>query len=153
MRSEFYKARLGELGNEDWMEIDPNDAELLNPNSILTCLLNPGDMILWDSRTVHCSNPRSQEATNNQVINNESLLVNESAHGLLRAAAAVCMMPASNADASIFQQRRVAVDQKRTLTHWANKVALWEMKILNKLPWKVAEFNTCWIMKRQPVQR
>lgn len=121
--SEFYKARLGELGNEDWMEIDPNDAELLNPNSILTCLLNPGDMILWDSRTVHCSNPRSQEATNNQVINNESLLVNESAHGLLRAAAAVCMMPASNADASIFQQRRVAVDQKRTLTHWANKVA------------------------------
>ena len=34
--SEFYKARLEELGNEDWMEIDPNDAELLNPNSILT---------------------------------------------------------------------------------------------------------------------
>ena len=53
-------------------------------------------MILWDSRTVHCSNPRSQEATNSQVISNESLLVNESAHGLLRAAAAVFMMPASN---------------------------------------------------------
>ena len=104
------------------MEIDPNDSELLNPNFILTCMLNPGDMILWDSRTVHCSYPRNQEATNNQVINH-SLLVNESAHGLLRAAAAVCMMPASNADPSILQQRRDAVDQKRTLTHWVNKVA------------------------------
>jgi hypothetical protein len=123
--SDFYKARLEELGEEDWMEIDPNDSLLLQPQSNVTCLLGPGDMILWDSRTIHCSNPK--ENTISSSTDREGGVkipaIEKSAHGLIRAAAAVSMMPTNRATSSVLEQRRLAVNQKRTLTHWVNKVA------------------------------
>eukprot|EP00980_Cylindrotheca_fusiformis_P008298 scaffold1736_cov127-Cylindrotheca_fusiformis.AAC.112 len=120
--SEFYQARLEELGGEDWMEIDPNDSMLLRPRSNITCLLGPGDMILWDSRTVHCSNPSSSTSSPSTTEQDENMAaLEESAHGLIRAAVAVSMMPTLRATKSVLEQRRQAVTQYRTLTHWANK--------------------------------
>ncbi|KAL7581812.1 hypothetical protein ACA910_022336 [Epithemia clementina (nom. ined.)] len=53
----FYPQRLLELNGDDWMEVDPLDQTVLNPDKIISCLLRPGDVLLWDSRTVHCSYP------------------------------------------------------------------------------------------------
>jgi hypothetical protein len=115
---------LEELGEEDWMEIDPNDSLLLQPQSNVTCLLGPGDMILWDSRTIHCSNPKQNTTSSTDQEGGANIpAMEKSAHGLIRAAAAVSMMPTNRATSSVLEQRRLAVNQKRTLTHWANKVA------------------------------
>lgn len=119
--SDFYEQRLKELGNEDWMEIDPNDNIVLQKDSIVTCRLKPGSMIIWDSRTVHCSN-RGYRDVRDDGTGNETKL-KQATHGLIRAAAAVSMMPTDSASQTVLTQRVSAVKQKRTLTHWANKVS------------------------------
>lgn len=132
----FYSERLREIKEEDWLEIDPNDEDLLQPENVICCLLGPGDVLLWDSRVVHCSFPgnskeektpgKSEIVPSGAVYSvahergNENI---ESSHGLIRAATLVSMMPRDKASESILQERRAAVDQSRTLTHWANKVA------------------------------
>lgn len=121
----FYHDRLEEIGNDDWMEIDPNDIDVLRPDRILACLLGPGDMLLWDSRVVHCSYPGKndeKDVPQHSGVSDYKSLV-ESAHGLIRAGVLVSMMARKQVDDSVLQERRHAVDQCQTLTHWANKVA------------------------------
>lgn len=114
--SEFYRQRLDELGTEDWMECDPNDTILLGDQSkVISCMLEPGDMLLWDSRTAHCSFPAAEEATVGGT--------HSSSHSLIRAAAVVSMIPSKGVPKDILDARRLAVEQSRTLTHWVNKVS------------------------------
>jgi len=85
-------------------------------------------MILWDSRTVHCSYPRdstaqSSEAADIKAVDTSSDLSMPSSFGLLRAGAAVSMMPMQMISQSVLLERRRAVDQSRTLTHWVDKAA------------------------------
>jgi hypothetical protein len=49
---EFYRTRLDELAGDTL--IDPNDEIILDPNTSHCC---SGDVLLWDSRVVHCSYP------------------------------------------------------------------------------------------------
>lgn len=112
----FYRQRLNELKGEDWMEVDPNDSHLLNPINIITCLLNPGDLLLWDSRTVHCSFPGDDAC--------EDTYIPSKDRGLIRAGGLVSMMPRSRATDDVLNGRVDAVRSSRTLTHWANKCAL-----------------------------
>ena len=112
----FYHQRLDELKGEDWIEIDPNDSCLLSPSNIITCLLKPGDMLLWDSRTVHCSFPGDDHSC-------EDIRVPSSDRGLIRAGGLVSMMPRSQATEEVLKGRVEAVKLSRTLTHWANKCA------------------------------
>ena len=107
--SEFYRQRLDELGDEDWMEVDPNDELLKDQSKVISCLLGAGDMLLWDSRTVHCSYPADKS--------------DDTRSGIIRAATVVSMMPASAVSADTRRARKLAVEQSRTLTHWVNKVA------------------------------
>ena len=111
--SSFYRQRLDELKGDDWVEIDPNDSHLLDPNNVVTCLLKEGDLLLWDSRTVHCSFPgNSSDSCPSQY------------QGLIRAGGLVTMMPKSRATEEVLKGRTEAVRLSRTLTHWANKCAL-----------------------------
>lgn len=112
----FYRQRLNELKGEDWMEVDPNDSYLLNPRNIITCLLNPGDLLLWDSRAIHCSSPGDDAC--------EDIHIPSPDRGLIRAGGLVSMMPRSRATEEILKGRIKAVKSARTLTHWANKSAL-----------------------------
>jgi len=115
--SSFYRQRLDELKGDDWMEIDPNDSHLLDPNNIVTCLLKEGDLLLWDSRTVHCSFPGNSDSCNGRHIPSQY-------KGLVRAGGLVSMMPKSRATEEVLKGRVEAVRLSRTLTHWANKCAL-----------------------------
>lgn len=114
----FYKERMREVGTDDWLEVDPNDSTILQPQHLLSCLLSPGDVLLWDSRTVHCSYPGKQD-------DDEQLpeVWTDSAYSLIRAGVMVSMMPIEGVDSSVLEKRVDAVHQSRTLTHWANKVA------------------------------
>ena len=73
--------------------------------------------MLWDSRTVHCSYP-GRKIIDSPANGKETQTV-----GLIRAAAAVSMMPVEDINREVLQARKDAVEQSRTLTHWANKVA------------------------------
>ena len=112
--SSFYRARLHELEGDDWLEIDPNDKTILQPDRIVSAELRAGDMILWDSRTVHCSYPGKGSIP-------PSDKSDFSDSGLIRAAVAVCMMPRSTIAADVEQERIQAVNNSRTLTHWVDK--------------------------------
>lgn len=128
---DFYRQRLDEIGYDDWMEIDPNDSLVLdNGESILACLLGAGDMMLWDSRTVHCSYPGNYKINEIETPPNisssnlkEEALSSKTTSKLIRAATLVCMMPAKHISEDILKMRIQAVEQSRTLTHWVNKVA------------------------------
>jgi len=127
----FYMERMAEVGTDDWLEVDPNDDVVLQPQHVLSCLLSPGDLLLWDSRTVHCSYPGKLCA--------ESLEFCEEVHGLVRAGVLVSMMPEEHVSPSILGQRVEAVHQSRTLTHWADKVA----PLGEERPDQVAKETSC----------
>ena len=101
--SSFYRQRLDELKGDDWMEIDPNDSHLLDPNNIVTCLLKEGDLLLWDSRTVHCSFPGN--SSNSCNVGH----VPSQYQGLVRAGGVVTMMPKSRATEEVLKGRVGAV--------------------------------------------
>ena len=113
--SEFYRDRLDELGGEDWLEIDPNDTILLQPEKVISIELECGDMLLWDSRVVHCSHPPPPGY--------EAFHFQEPTRHLFRLAALVTMMPSDQVPPEVVQERLLASRQLRTLTHWVNKAA------------------------------
>ena len=111
----FYNERMNEVGTDDWLEVDPNDTVVLQPQHVISCLLEQGDVLLWDSRTVHCSYPGKSGANLPEFC--------EDAYSLIRAGVMVSMMPADNVSPTVLRQRAEAVHQSRTLTHWVDKVA------------------------------
>jgi len=128
--ADYYRTRLDEIGGDDWMEINPNDEVVLDPQRIITLLLQAGDLLLWDSRTVHCSHPATEDVTDIAI---------GAGNGLIRAATAVCMLPTQSASEAVLLERKQAVHCSRTLTHWANKVA----PLGNERPEHVALESAC----------
>jgi Phytanoyl-CoA dioxygenase (PhyH) len=135
-QNEFYTKRLVELNGDDWLEIDPFDEHLLCPNNVVSICLKAGDMLLWDSRMVHCSYPPSSSATNKQQQEQqqqpqeqqqqqEQQQVKKPTAGplFLRAATLVSMMPRREISTATCEARRQAVAYARTLTHWVDKAA------------------------------
>ena len=107
----FYEDRLREIKGDDWLEIDPNDDFLFQSGSVITCLLNPGDVLIWDSRTVHCSCP------------GERKVLESSMSGLVRAAGLVNMIPRKRCSQVNRIDRLHAIKCSRTLTHRPDKAA------------------------------
>ena len=101
-----YEERLGRLP----LDIDhfrfPNDDPKLSSKPAIMCHMEPGDMLLWDSRTIHCSNAGTE-------------LSNDTSN-LIRAASLICMMPKSLSDESVLEKRREAVDKLISTTNWTN---------------------------------
>jgi hypothetical protein len=130
-RKDFYKDRLVELDGDDWMEIPHDDSAMFSDDDdstnkmLFTCLLNPGDMLLWDSRTVHCSYPGDEDVGAVVHAEQDPQAKNKTAgsRGLIRAASLVSMMPSSRATREVLDRRRQAVNRSRTLTHWADQAA------------------------------
>lgn len=116
----FYRDRLREIGDDDWLEIDPNDEVLLHPRRLVTILLRAGDVLLWDSRVAHCSYPprppQKEKPPAVQPPSTKTL-------GFVRAATLVSMMPCDSVPEHVKDERRKAVDDNRTLTHWVDKAA------------------------------
>ncbi len=115
----FYKERLKEIQGDDWLEIDPNDSKLLQKEKTIACLLGPGDVLIWDSRLVHCSHPPT--FSSNDQVDNLFEKYGLHKHGLLRAAGLVNMIPRDQCSVHAHKDRMQAIQDARTLTHWVNK--------------------------------
>lgn len=76
---------------------------LLDQQVIPKC--KAGDMILWDSRTIHCSTPAIVKPTS-------------PADSLLRVASYVCMTPRSLVSEEVIEARVHHYESNRTGTHW-----------------------------------
>ena len=102
-----YKKRLARLP----LGIDhfrfPNDDPKLSSQKPIMCHMEAGDMLLWDSRTIHCSNSGS--------------LLPKKTNELIRAASLICMMPKEKSNRSVIKQRREAVEKVISTTNWSDK--------------------------------
>lgn len=105
---DLYTERLGRIDSD----IDHFRFPVDDPRLALTPPIMPhieaGDLLLWDSRTVHCSSP---------AIDGES----DPRTGLLRAASLVCMMPRSRSSASVIARRRDALANRTSTTNWSDR--------------------------------
>ena len=66
-----------------------------------------GDLILWDSRTVHCNAPASRPPAPDERVGE-----------LLRAAVYVCMVPRRFASRAVLRQRVAGYRARVTTSHW-----------------------------------
>ena len=85
----------------------PNDDPKLQDAKPIMPALEPGDLLLWDSRTIHCSAPGQQQPENN----------NE----LLRAASLICMMPRAKSNEKTIVKRKSAVETRTSTTNWSDR--------------------------------
>ncbi len=84
----------------------PNNDPLLQDSQPIMPNLHPGDLLLWDSRTIHCSNPGNGTAP--------------TVDGLLRAASLICMMPKSKSNPKVIERRKAAVAKLTSTTNWSD---------------------------------
>ena len=85
----------------------PKDDPRLSSYEPIMAHLYPGDLLLWDSRTVHCSAPSSDEL--------------QPSRQLIRAASLVCMMPRSKSNPEVIAQRKQAVANCTSTTNWSDR--------------------------------
>ena len=84
----------------------PNDDPGLVDFQPIMAHLYPGDLLLWDSRTIHCSAPAQEVPTNDR--------------DLLRAVSLVCMMPRAKSNPETIEQRKSAVANCTSTTNWSD---------------------------------
>lgn len=82
--------------------------------------LKAGDLLLWDSRTIHCNCPSLLPSNNSNSSSkgSESPLITKSPNELLRMAAYVCMTPAKWATAEVLRTRVKLFERGKGTTHW-----------------------------------
>merc|ERR1712107_64463 len=96
--------------HESWVSEDhdfvqvPHENPLRRlPQKLVTC--KAGDIVLWDSRCVHCNTPAVEPPTSPE-------------GELLRVCVYTCMVPKSRADDETLRARREAYEQGMSCNHW-----------------------------------
>eukprot|EP01118_Nematostelium_gracile_P005867 TRINITY_DN186_c0_g1_i2.p1 TRINITY_DN186_c0_g1~~TRINITY_DN186_c0_g1_i2.p1 ORF type:complete len:384 (-),score=76.41 TRINITY_DN186_c0_g1_i2:27-1028(-) len=84
-----------------------------------------GSMVIWDSRMVHCNSP--------------PLTKPRSQTEVIRMVMYICMLPKENASQGILKQRRLAVKNGTTTSHWPTK---WHPKKPPRFPRSKYGFKT-----------
>jgi hypothetical protein len=104
---ELYPARLGRVPlSVDHFRFPADDPMLANTPPVM-CHMEAGDLLLWDSRTIHCSST--------------ALEAPDAKPELMRAVGLVCMMPKRLTPEDVLVQRRRAVDGVISTTNWTDK--------------------------------
>ena len=105
---DLYTERLGRIDSGIDHFRFPVDDPLLASSPPIMPHIEAGDLLLWDSRTVHCSSPAIDAEGDPRT-------------GLLRAASLVCMMPRSRSNASVIARRRDALASRTSTTNWSDR--------------------------------
>jgi hypothetical protein len=92
----------------DFMSIPESDPILSGTTAALICA-KAGDLLLWDSRTVHCNTPGLKPRDE---------LARAEPSELLRIAGYVCMTPRRWATWDVLRKRRTAFQEKSGTSHW-----------------------------------
>ncbi len=114
---ERYTDRLARIDSSiDHFRFPADDPQLAETPPIMPHL-EAGDLLLWDSRTVHCSSPAIEQA------DDDTAEPEGAARGasLLRAASLVCMMPRSKSNPSVIAKRRAAIERRTSTTNWSDR--------------------------------
>eukprot|EP00746_Dinoflagellata_sp_MGD_P002958 gnl/MRDRNA2_/MRDRNA2_105771_c0_seq1.p1 gnl/MRDRNA2_/MRDRNA2_105771_c0~~gnl/MRDRNA2_/MRDRNA2_105771_c0_seq1.p1 ORF type:complete len:419 (-),score=72.76 gnl/MRDRNA2_/MRDRNA2_105771_c0_seq1:38-1294(-) len=101
----------------DFVPVQPGDP-VFTLGSRLICA-KAGDLLLWDSRCVHCNTPGETET--GAPTGNASALHGRDEAELLRVVAYVCMTPASWAPQEVLAQRKNAFINKVGTNHWPHE--------------------------------
>lgn len=100
-----YSSRLQKIATEvDHFRYPANDPLISGPSTVH---LEPGDLLLWDSRTIHCSGPGEGHS--------------EAEPRLVRAVSLVCMMPRSRTSSDVLEQRKAAPAGLVSTTNWTDR--------------------------------
>jgi Phytanoyl-CoA dioxygenase (PhyH) len=104
---EVYPQRLARLPADLDHFRFPADDPLLGGTPAITCHMEAGDLLLWDSRTIHCSSASDTPAPVKD--------------RLIRAASLVCMMPRRLTSPEVLEDRKRAVEQVISTTNWTDR--------------------------------
>lgn len=99
---------LAAVGDRNYLAIPPSFHALADRQILVKC--SAGDMILWDSRTIHCNNPSIEDP------------IHQPADKLLRAVGYVCMTPAEWATDEVIDKRALMFEYGIGSTHWPHLV-------------------------------
>jgi hypothetical protein len=104
---EVYPQRLGRVPlSVDHFRFPSDDPMLLGTPPIM-CHMEAGDILLWDSRTIHCSSASLESP-------------DKAEPALMRAVSLVCMMPRKLTAPEVLEQRRKAVERVISTTNWTD---------------------------------
>lgn len=92
--------------DEDYIELATDHPLLALPSKPISC--NAGDLVLWDSRCLHCNAPSESTPTTPP-------------SELLRTVVYVCMTPRAWASAEVLRLRRQAFELNVTTSHWPHR--------------------------------
>jgi len=84
----------------------PSDDPMLAGTPPIMCAMEAGDILLWDSRTIHCSSPGVEAP--------------DAKAELMRAVSLICFMPRAMSNEKVIAQRRRAVDGVVSTTNWSD---------------------------------
>mmetsp|Transcript_5027 Transcript_5027/g.6388 ORF Transcript_5027/g.6388 Transcript_5027/m.6388 type:complete len:341 (-) Transcript_5027:328-1350(-) len=103
-------------GIGDFIPLEKSDP-LLADGSVLVCA-KAGDLIVWDSRTVHCNTPALTAETD--IANNVKSEADSSGTKweLIRQVGYVCMTPASFATQEVLDSRKMSFQDGHSNSHW-----------------------------------
>jgi hypothetical protein len=104
-----YPERWSKLPNGiDHFRFPPNDPRV---EGVQMSHMEPGDLLLWDSRVVHCSSPGVEPAKKN------------TPPSLTRVVSLVCMMPRKLTSDDVMQWRKTKALQNRiSTTNWTDRI-------------------------------
>lgn len=165
---EYYKDRLNEVDGDDWLEIYADDKVAVCEDDAICCQLEPGDMLLWDSRLVHCSYPGNYIDDNNFCNSAEHIAIDKNeekkenrnltsllskANGLIRAASLVSMRAMRTDDDSrlspeVASSRKNASIHCQSLTHWIDKASILAGERMDEVAKEKS--RTDWMKKYKP---
>merc|ERR1712054_55562 len=97
----------------------PNINPLCRNPRFITCIA--GDLVLWDSRTVHCNTPSLEDLGDAPSAHAAHATHEPCWDELLRVVAYICMLPASALSAKARARRRLAFATHIGTTHWPDE--------------------------------
>jgi hypothetical protein len=104
---DVYPTRLGRVP----LSVDhfrfPSDDPMLVGTPPIMCHMEPGDLLFWDSRTIHCSS--------------SAIAAPEAKPSLMRAVSLVCMMPKKLTPPDVLEMRKRAVEGVISTTNWTDR--------------------------------
>lgn len=100
---------------QDYVYLESDDS-VLRSNTAILPLAQAGDLIIWDSRTVHCNTPGLQAPS--CISSGEAAEVTAMEAELLRMVSYVCMVPKTFASPSVLSHKKRGFLSMTPTSHW-----------------------------------
>eukprot|EP00298_Acanthocystis_sp_HF-20_P015099 c21026_g1_i2.p1 GENE.c21026_g1_i2~~c21026_g1_i2.p1 ORF type:complete len:340 (-),score=155.69 c21026_g1_i2:115-1134(-) len=101
------------------------DDEILKELTPIFPLAKAGDLILWDSRCIHCNSPGIEPKKTVGILPEMlSRFFLPAENDIIRLVSYVCMVPRSKANEEVLEKRKTAFEKRITTTHWPQEFGI-----------------------------